>query len=74
MLSNIELYKWQLFESMLKPVLTDPKIFKIVGIFKSHDIPVDTAIEIMQEIAAVDQESKTNIVQFADILKAKEKK
>ena len=75
MLTLSEMFKWEIFEGLINNSSGDrATMLKIAKIFKSHDITVDETIQIMQEIAAANQEHEANIVQFADILKAKKEK
>ncbi len=76
MLNSIELYKWTILEQLVLTTTGDHEnMLKIMDVFKRHDIVVDEAIAIIQDIAAVtNRENKAEIVSFTDILKAKEKK
>lgn len=76
MLNSIELYKWTILEQLVLTTTGDHEnMLGIMNVFKKHDIVVDEAIAIMQDIAAVtNKENNAEIVSFADILKAKEKK
>ena len=71
----VEMFKWQIFEGFINNSSGDhATMLKIAKVFKSHDITVDETIQIMQEIAAVNQEYEANVVQLADFLKAKKEK
>lgn len=75
MLGLSELFKWEIFEGFINKYSGDcATMLKIAKIFKSHDITVDKTIQIMQEIAAVNQKSEADVIRFADILKVKKEK
>lgn len=76
MLGLSELFKWKIFEGLINNYYSGDyaTMLEIAKIFKSHDITVDETIQIMQEIAAVNQKSEANVIRFADILKAKKEK
>lgn len=75
MLTLSELFKWEILERFINNSSGDcATMLEIAKIFKSHDITVDEFIQIIQEIAEVNQKREANVIQFADILNAKKEK
>lgn len=80
MLDNVELYKWILLERMIEALPSSKEnssVWRIMNIFKEHNVPVEDAIDILQKLAAIGEEDKlksADIVSLTDIMKLRKGK